>query len=96
MNLLKILLLTTFAYIVNCQHVSPRQVIQEYLYNNGCKDRLLNIMLLSIFNGKRANFNSINEIITTHMPQYKEKNILKCYNVLVEKYYDDNRPNKIQ
>jgi hypothetical protein len=94
--LLKILLLTTFTYIVNSQYVSPRQVIQEYLYNHGCKDRLLNIMLLSIFNGKRSNFNSINQIITTHMPQYKEKNILKCYNVLVEKYYDDNRPNKIQ
>ena len=93
MNLLQILLLIMFIYIVNSQEVSPRQVIHDYLYNNGCKDKLLNIMILSIFNG---NFNSINEIISTHMPQYKQKNILKCYNVLIDKYYDDNRPNKIQ
>ena len=53
-------------------------------------------MLLSIFNGKQGNFNSINKIISTHIPRYKQKDILKCYNVLVEKYYDDNRPNKIQ
>ena len=95
MNLLKILLLITFTYIVNSQHVSPRQVIHEYLYNHGCKDKLLNIIILSTFNGKYHNFNSINEIITTHMPQYKQKNILKCYDVLSEKYYNDNRPNKI-
>ena len=93
MNLLQILLLIMFIYIVNSQEVSPRQVIHDYLYNNGCKDKLLNIMILSIFNG---NFNSINEIISTHMPQYKQKNILKCYNILIDKYYDDNRPNKIQ
>ena len=91
--LLLILLLITFTYIVNSQEVSPRQVIHDYLYNHGCKDKLLNIMILSIFNG---NFNSINEIISTHMPQYKQKNILKCYNILIDKYYDDNRPNKIQ
>jgi len=96
MNLLKILLITTFIYIVNSQNVSPRQVIQEYLYNHGCKDRLLNLKILSIFKGKYGNFNSINEIISTHMPQYKQKNILKCYDVLIEKYYNDNRPNKIQ
>ena len=93
MNLLQILLLIMFIYIVNSQEVSPRQVIHDYLYNHGCKDKLLNIMILSIFNG---NFNSINEIISTHMPQYKQKNILKCYNILIEKYYDDNRLNKIQ
>jgi hypothetical protein len=96
MNLLQILLLLTFTYIVNSQEVSPRQVIHDYLYNNGCKDKLLNIMILSIFNEKRGNFNSINQIISTHMPQYKQKNILKCYNVLIDKYYEDNRPNKIQ
>ena len=96
MNLLKILLLITFAYIVNSQHVSPRQVIHEYLYNHGCKDKLLNIIILSTFNGKYHNFNAINEIITTHMPQYKQKNILHCYDVLSEKYYNDNRPNKLQ
>ena len=95
MNLL-IILLITFTYIVNSQEVSPRQVIQDYLYNHGCKNRLLNIMILSIFNGKNGNFNSINQIISTHMPQYKQKNILKCYDVLIEKYYNDNRPNKLQ
>jgi hypothetical protein len=96
MNLLKILLITTFIYIVNSQHVSPRQVIHEYLYNHECKDKLLNIIILSIFKGKHNNFNSINEIISTHMPQYKQKNILKCYDILIEKYYNDNRPNKLQ
>ena len=98
MNLLKILLLITFVstIIVNSQKVSPRQEIHEYLHNNGCQDKLLNIMILSIFNGKYGNFNSINKIISTHMPQYNQKNILKCYNVLIEKYYEDNRPNKIQ
>jgi hypothetical protein len=98
MNLFKILLLITFVFtiIVNSQKVSPRQVIHEYLHNNGCKDKLLNIMILSVFNGKHGNFNSINEIISTHMPQYNQKNILKCYNVLIDKYYEDNRPNKIQ
>jgi hypothetical protein len=94
--LLKILLLTTFTYIVNSQYVSPRQVIQDYLYNHGCKDRLLNIMILSIFNGKQGNFNSINKIISTHIPRYKQKDILHCYDVLIQKYYYDNRPNKIQ
>ena len=94
--MIKILLLITFIYIVNSQNVSPRQVIEEHLYNNGCKDKLLNIMILSIFNGKHGNFNSINQIISTHMPEYKQKNILKCYNILIEKYYDDNRFNKIQ
>ncbi len=98
MNLLKLLLLltTTFIYIVNSQHVSPRQVMQEYLYTHGCKDRLLNLMILSTFKGRHGNFNVINEIISTHMPQYKQKNILKCYDILIEKYYNDNRPNKIQ
>ena len=102
MNFLKILLIITFIYIVNSQNVSPRQVIEEYLYNNGCKDRLLNIMILSIFNGKAGlnavygNFNQINEILSTHMPQFKKSNVLKCYDVLLKKYLDDNRPSKIQ
>jgi len=96
MNLLKILLLITFTYIVNSQEVSPRQVIHEYLYNNGCKDKLLNIMILSILNGKNHNFNFVDKIISTHMPQYKMNDINKCYDILVQKYYDDNRLNKIQ
>jgi len=102
MIFLKILLIISFVYIVNCQNVSPRQVIEEYLYNNGCKDRLLNIMILSIFNGKAGlnavygNFNQINEILSTHMPQFKKSNVLKCYDVLLKKYLDDNRPSKIQ
>ena len=94
--LLKILLLTTVIYIVNSQYVSPRQLIQEYLYNNGCKDKLLNLKILSIFNGKQGNFNTINKIISTHIPRYKQKDILQCYDVLIQKYYYDNRPNKMQ
>ena len=93
--MIKILLLISFICFVNSQNISPRQVIHEYLYNHGCKDKLLNIMILSIFNGKNNNFNSVNEIISTHMPQYKLKDIYKCYDVLVQKYYNDNKPNKI-
>ena len=66
MNLLKILLLITFTYIVNSQEVSPRQVIHEYLYNNGCKDKLLNIMILSILNGKNHNFNFVDKIVNNY------------------------------
>ena len=44
----------------------------------------------------KDNLNQINEILSTHMPQFKKSNVLKCYDILLKKYLDDNRPSKIQ
>lgn len=81
-TLLVLASLICFAY---AQAVSERQKVQRYLHDNGCKDRLLNIFILNIFNKRRGNLNTINEIVSTHMRnRFKYKKISSCYKVVVD------------
>jgi hypothetical protein len=65
--------------------------------NQSFEKQLSNEELLGLFaKDFHLSNNQINEILSTHMPQFKKSNVLKCYDVLLKKYLDDNRPSKIQ
>lgn len=79
-----LLVLASLICVAYAQAVSERQKVQRYLQDNGCKDRLLNIFILNIFNKRRGNLNTINEIVSTHMlNKFKYKNIYHCYKVVI-------------
>jgi hypothetical protein len=80
-----LLVLSSLICVAYAQAVSERQKVQRYLQDNGCKDRLLNIFILNIFNKRRGNLNTINEIVSTHMPnKFKSKKINSCYKVVID------------
>jgi hypothetical protein len=94
-----LLVLASLICVAYSQAVSERQKIQRYLHDNGCKDRLLNIFILNVFNKRRGNLNTINEIVSTHMRnRFKYKKISSCYKVVVDynnRYLHSYSPNFI-
>ena len=99
MMLTTLLVLASLICVAYAQAVSKRQNVQRYLHDNGCKNRLLNIFLLNIFNERRGNLNTINEIVSTHMQnKFKSKNIYSCYKVVIDynnRYLHSYSPNFI-
>ena len=94
-----LLVLASLICVAYSQAVSERQKVQRYLHDNGCKDRLLNIFILNVFNKRRGNLNTINEIVSTHMRnRFKYKKISSCYKVVVDynnRYLHSYSPNFI-
>ena len=88
-----IIILLIIILITNSKIISPRQELQEYLHGKNCKNRLLNIFIIKqIYNNYKYNpynyydnYNSLNQIIKTHYPQILQKDILYCYDILVQR-----------
>lgn len=84
--ILFILLLLILSNISLSQYISPRQQTQEYLSNNGCKNHLLNKILMSIINDKiYAPYTLVYNLISQHTPQFEHKQIYKCFELIVQK-----------
>jgi hypothetical protein len=79
------LLIISFVCIAFTQKVSPRQEQQTYLFSNNCKNTLLNNILIKATNNNNLNYNFgyVLRLIEQHLPQYKEGQIYKCYDVLM-------------
>lgn len=64
--------------VVNCQKVSPRYKLQEYLKKNNCKSRLLNTLIANSAN-RFNNYITVGEITRNHLTQFKQEQVYLCY-----------------
>ena len=82
-------------HLSNSKEISPRQLLQDYLYQHNCKIRFLNKIIINEYNGKKQ-FRNIIELLKHSALKYKDKDILYCYNILLykdmnEKLYEYRR-----
>ena len=82
-------------HLSNSKEISPRQLLQDYLYQHNCKIRFLNKIIINEYNGKKQ-FKNIIELLKHSALKYKDKDILYCYNILLykdmnEKLYEYRR-----
>jgi hypothetical protein len=83
--MLKILILCLILICYsNSKEISPRQLLQDYLYQNNCKIRFINTIIIKEYNSKKQ-FKSIIELLKHSAIKYKEKDVLYCYNMLLYK-----------
>jgi len=92
-QLLFLILLCLLIYVnliiaQNLPKVSSRVTIHKYLNNNGCKNRLLNKMLLHTLVGREQSISypMLRDMIIKHVPQINEREVNKCYQVLIDKF----------
>ncbi len=90
---MRIIILLLIIHIVFSQKTSPRKVYQDYMYANGCKNRLLNKIIASTIYKRNlnTNYNFLNTMIRQHMRQFSEEEILRCYEVITNKIIQDNQ-----
>ena len=76
---MRIIILLLIIHIVFSQKTSPRMVYQDYMYANGCKNRLLNKIIASTIYKRNlnTNYNFLNTMIRQHMRQFSEEEILR-------------------
>ncbi len=86
--LLGLLIYVNLIIAQNLPKVSPRATMHQYLNNNGCKNRLLNKMLLHTLVGREQgiSYPMLRDMIIRHIPQINEQEVNKCYQILINKF----------
>lgn len=86
--LLGLLIYVNLIIAQNFPKVSPRATINKYLNDNGCKNRLLNKMLLHTLVGREEgiSYPMLRDMIIKHIHHVKEPELYKCYQVLINKF----------
>ncbi len=90
---MRIIILLVIISFVFSQKTSPRKEYQDYMYSNGCKNRLLNKIIASTIYKRNlnTNYNFLNTMIHQHMRQFSQEEILRCYEVITNKIIQDNQ-----
>jgi hypothetical protein len=89
--MLTILLLFCCFFAVNCLSHEMHQLLQR----NGCKNFLLNKVLLSVVTREKydkINYLLLQNLIQSHYAnQFDNNKIYRCYQVIVDKYVKDRQ-----
>ena len=82
------LLLINLIVASNEPKISPREKIYQYLHEKGCKNRLLNKMLIHTLVGREQgiSYPMLRDMIIKHVYHINEKDIYKCYQILIDKF----------
>ena len=72
----------------NLLNISPREKIYQYLNEKGCKNKLLNKMLLHTLYGREQgiSYPMLRDMIIKHVYQIDEREVYKCYQILIDKF----------
>lgn len=78
------------------EHKSPRFELYEYMRQNNCKNMLLTRVLTKIVNENtyyKLSYESIYNLINTHLSQFDRPEIYRCYEVLSQKFISERKIN---